>query len=565
MISIGTVVCAAGLYATFGIVNNAPQTAITLPEPPEASFVETMLPTAPEEPSPVEEEELPQEEEIQSLRLNYLAEQSIFELPLQGASAYASVDMNLRATANGATLLEIPNGGGFTILAEEGDWWKVRYQETEGYVYANYCLLNLPDVLPSAVYENTNASASVFQSSFYPLEGITGEKLYDAYEYNPRLGHDEYTMVILYQTAKKVAQVQQKALANGETLIINETYRPLETQNLIVDGMTQLSRSNATVLEGITKPPWSMNWFIAIGMSSHQYGYAIDASLGKVLDTEERISGDYVYQAVTDYQEWTMPTPLHELSYHSASMDREYIEIEVPAPTEEEIPEEDLLPEEEQLSPELSPEDAWTESPEDSHFDAEHPAETPVEPSPDSSEDTSTETTPEIAPEIAPEITPEATPEAPPEAPEITPEAPVEPPVEAPVETPPEGTSPVPEGDLEVWDTPAEGEAVNLSMSFSQNSPISATYRLQTLSEVLEETPSEDSGDSATVTTTISQWVTAETMTEASIRLQSYFKSVGMEPIGSEWWHFNDYSHKGPAETYRNYYIVGLYSLPPMA
>ena len=59
------------------------------------------------------------------------------------------------------------------------------------------------DVLPSIVYENPNAKASIFKTCGKDIEGITGQKLYDGLFYNQRLGRDEYLMPINYAMAKK--------------------------------------------------------------------------------------------------------------------------------------------------------------------------------------------------------------------------------------------------------------------------------------------------------------------------------------------------------------------------
>ncbi len=524
MVTLSAVLAVTGAFVAYQHSNPTEEEALPIVESHVPSSVlkqETVVTIPPEIQEQIELPEPAPEEEIVSLKLNYLEEQNLFELPLQGASAYASVAMNLRESPNGSKILEIQEGEGFTIVEDQGEWWLVAYQGVQGYVYANYCLLNLPDVIPSAIYANTNASesGSVFQSSYYPLEGVTGETLYEAYEYNERLGKEEYTMVILYQTARKIAQVQRTCLANGETLIINETYRPYQTQRQVVNAMTSLSKSNATVLEGITKPPWSISWFISTGISNHQLGFAIDTSLGKVLATEERISGDYVYQVVTDYVEFPMPTPIHELSYHSASKDMEYTTIEVPRA---ENPEQENL---EQENPEQ-------ENPEQENPEQENPEqEIPEQEIPEQEEPTYEEELPLPSPEtIVPEV--EALPsEEVLLVPELLPEAEV---IRSITQ---ESTS----GQLL--------QALSYGLQFlSEEEPIPE--------EVLEEDPLME-------TITTSKWITAETMTEAAIRLQGYFVAVGMEPIGSEWWHFNDFSNKGPGNAHRDYYIQGIYSQEP--
>ena len=65
--------------------------------------------------------------------------------------------------------------------------------------------------------------------------------------------------------------------------------------------------------------PWSMTYFINTGYSNHQKGFAVDVSLVKVFRTETRSTGGRSYLVPVDYQEYEMPTPIHELSMAAAS------------------------------------------------------------------------------------------------------------------------------------------------------------------------------------------------------------------------------------------------------
>lgn len=58
-----------------------------------------------------------------------------FELPLEGATGFASMTLNLRElpTTESAQLGTISAGTGFRIIKEEGDWWFVAVSEEEGY------------------------------------------------------------------------------------------------------------------------------------------------------------------------------------------------------------------------------------------------------------------------------------------------------------------------------------------------------------------------------------------------------------------------------------------------
>lgn len=243
------------------------------------------------------------------------------ELPVNGATGYASVLMDLKATADAGseTISELEAGTAFEVLEEVGDWWYVRTATESGWVQHLYCFINLPDVIPSIIYDNTNTYASKFVSSGKMIPGITGEALYDGKAYNMRLGKVSDIVPVLYSMSKKIHLAQQAALEEGNTLVIYEGYRPFFAQKLTVDALTTLAAADPEVMAGINTHPWDTNWFIATSISNHQMGYAIDVTLAKITEQQEFVIGDYTATAVTGCTEYTMPTTIHELSMASAT------------------------------------------------------------------------------------------------------------------------------------------------------------------------------------------------------------------------------------------------------
>ena len=243
------------------------------------------------------------------------------ELPVNGATGYASVLMDLKATADAGseTISELEAGTAFEVLEEVGDWWYVRTATESGWVQHLYCFINLPDVVPSIIYDNTNTYASKFASSGKTIPGITGEALYDGKAYNMRLGKVSDIVPVLYSMSKKIHLAQQAALEEGNTLVIYEGYRPFFAQKLTVDALTTLAAADPEVMAGINTHPWDTNWFIATSISNHQMGYAIDVTLAKITEQQEIVIGDYTATAVTGCTEYTMPTTIHELSMASAT------------------------------------------------------------------------------------------------------------------------------------------------------------------------------------------------------------------------------------------------------
>lgn len=246
----------------------------------------------------------------------------VLELPVDGATGYASVAIDVYTADQSLKLGVLAPGQGFMILREYESWWQVYFRaetdgsEITGWIRHNLCFINLPDVIPSIVYDNTNAYGAVFRASGEAIPNVTGKRLYsysdrsDGKVYNERLQKYEYIVPVLYSMAKTIRAAQAAALANGDTLVVYEGFRPYEVQQLVYSEVNKLPYAQKNF------GSWSQSWFIAYGKSNHQVGYAMDVSLAQVVKKEEKITGKYKYQQL-EYFEYTMPTVIHEMSVNS--------------------------------------------------------------------------------------------------------------------------------------------------------------------------------------------------------------------------------------------------------
>lgn len=239
-----------------------------------------------------------------------------FELPISGATGYATLATEVREgpADQFEVILNLEPGDVFTILSLAGDWLQIKAGTVVGWMPSIQCLVNLPDVVPSIAYNNTNAYRSLFRASELKINGITGEKLYDAKSFNPRLNRDEFIMPVLIPAAKKLCAAQQSALKFGRTLIVYEAYRPHETQMTVAKAVKAMAQVNPTVYKGLNSGSWSISWFIATSLSNHQMGFAFDVSLGNVTEYQKETIGKYSVNRVTAYDSCQMPTEMHELS-----------------------------------------------------------------------------------------------------------------------------------------------------------------------------------------------------------------------------------------------------------
>jgi D-alanyl-D-alanine dipeptidase len=257
-----------------------------------------------------------QEAEKPKTYIDYPAVGGAFELPLAGSTGFAAkrIPIYSEAGEDSAVLGILAAGQAFTVLAEEERWWQVEVSGGTGWVLSVACFINLPDIIPSMVYNITNTYSSLFRSSGFEIPNVTGIALYNARDFNQRLGRDEFIVPVLYAMAPKIWEAQQAALADGNTVIIYEAFRPHDAHQIVFDNFKALIETNEAVKEGVTSGWFTVNWFLAPSPYTHQRGTAIDASLGAIYSKETRTTGDFAYTFVTEYAEFPMQSAMHELS-----------------------------------------------------------------------------------------------------------------------------------------------------------------------------------------------------------------------------------------------------------
>jgi D-alanyl-D-alanine dipeptidase len=250
----------------------------------------------------------------------------IFEETIKGATAWSVC--NLKIYESGSTTSKVVKtispGTRMKITSSDESsktWWTVSCtvggKTYKGWVQHAYCMINLPDVETSIVYNITNNSSSIYKSSGYNLAGVTGKNLYSSSKvYSSKSYKGRSICPVTYSTAKKIAKAEKSALKDGYCLKIYDAYRPYSVSKKIRDSLNNLYKSNSTVKAGIdysygasgTRYTWGQGWFLAQSISSHNTGSAIDVTLCNSKTKKES----------------TMPTKMHELStkaikYYSGS------------------------------------------------------------------------------------------------------------------------------------------------------------------------------------------------------------------------------------------------------
>lgn len=251
--------------------------------------------------------------------MNITYTNQLFELPINGSTGYSIINLNLKEkpNLNSKDVLLLKSGTPFLIKEEIKDWWLVEIENIEGWINHKYSMINLPDVLPSIVYDNTNNYSSLFTVAGNDIPNITGLSLYESKSFNKRLNKEAYIMPILYKAAKKIALAQKYALEDGNTLVINEAYRPYEVQLKVVIELEKLIKITPELKKYVSNEMWGLDWFIFRGISNHQQGYAFDVTLGKIGYLVKTKFLSYFFYEITEYEEYIMPTLLHDLSVNS--------------------------------------------------------------------------------------------------------------------------------------------------------------------------------------------------------------------------------------------------------
>ena len=238
------------------------------------------------------------------------------------ATVWPMIKLTMFKNSNGtySTGKTVPQGTALKVLDmtnmtnQKNSYVKVNYKGTTGWINGEYVMINLPDVIPSAIYNISNASSSLFKSKNKTINKVTGKNLYGSnyswYQYNPRLGYKQYIVPLRLPTAKKFQVAQTNALRYGNKIKVYDAFRPWTIQKLVKDNLKDSNFSgkyycvtnqfpNNKNSNGSTRCLYEYKgWFIALRLSSHNVAKAVDVSM---------VTKD-------DNQEISTQTPMHELS-----------------------------------------------------------------------------------------------------------------------------------------------------------------------------------------------------------------------------------------------------------
>lgn len=239
--------------------------------------------------------------------------------PIQDLELYSDVERT-------EVLCTVPQAKLCCVIAEEEGMFVVRYEDYEGYIDSNYCMINLPDYIGHLCeYNITNSYSSLYMVHEFEIPEVT-DTVVAGYEYI-ELSAGEYLVPLLYPAAKKLVNAAESAVADGYKIKIYDAFRPNQATRSIYD-LTETIIENpipeetftgveieelnlpepaegaeyVTYYQLVTNGTYNLANFLARHGSNHNLGIAMDMTL-VALSTDEDLE---------------MQTSMHDLSWYSA-------------------------------------------------------------------------------------------------------------------------------------------------------------------------------------------------------------------------------------------------------
>lgn len=212
----------------------------------------------------------------------------------------------------------------YCVLDYRDGMFKIRYdKKAYGYIDANYCMINLPDMIGDlCLYDITNSYASIYMAHEYEIPTITGQ-ITIGYE-KVMINEGNYLVPLLFPTAHKLEKAAFAAVEKGFKLKIYDSFRPQKATRMLYD--TTESYANSPIPEVqytdkvLTDMPvleegqqltylqlmtdnnrYTLNYFLAKGGSRHNQGIALDLTMVNIKTGEEVL----------------MQTSIHDLTWYS--------------------------------------------------------------------------------------------------------------------------------------------------------------------------------------------------------------------------------------------------------
>ncbi len=191
----------------------------------------------------------------------------------------------------------VPEDTRMVVRKEVDGRFLVDYGGMQAWIGTGDCLVNIKDYIPTLEICLDMATGSIFTMGGQEIDGLYGEVLY---HYGGAASGEEAWLK--YGPAKKLYACQEELLAQGYGFVIYDAYRPYSVTVFIRDAFKSFLNTRSANFKKQFFKNLGEGWFLAPGVSSHNWGVAVDLTI-RSMSTGEEIP---------------MPTDMHTLDYRSA-------------------------------------------------------------------------------------------------------------------------------------------------------------------------------------------------------------------------------------------------------
>lgn len=210
-----------------------------------------------------------------------------------GCTVWPIQELDFYEDPSGGAGGTIPIGTALGVLAVEGPWFWVWYQDREVCVDSRRCMIDLYEYLGDyCSYYIANGNQALLTFPGQPISGVTGMAL-PGYAGRERVD-GSVGLPCLYPCAQKLLKAAQAALADGYRLKIYDAFHPARTSQYL---RSALESQSPTLTE---RDAAALDALLPEGGSPHIRGVALDVTL-ETADTEEEVEAQSpVYELSPD-------------------------------------------------------------------------------------------------------------------------------------------------------------------------------------------------------------------------------------------------------------------------
>ncbi len=176
-------------------------------------------------------------------------------------------------------VVTIPKGQKLKILGEKSSKFLVNYNKKDVYISNAYVLINVKEYIPSIDLRIDMAQKeNLFNMGDERIPGVSDQRFYS-------IETDEAAW-LRYAVATKLLSAQKAFNKDGYGIVIYDAYRPYSVTCKIRDNFKAYLKKKSSSFKSNWFGKLGESWFLAQGVSAHNYGRAVDMSLQQMEDGE---------------------------------------------------------------------------------------------------------------------------------------------------------------------------------------------------------------------------------------------------------------------------------------